>query len=128
MSIDCSKCKDRGCCCGIMIFTKDFIDKHKDKIQVKDFKEIAEGELIHLFIDDGGCPFLNRATKVCEIYEDRPEICRRYGIDLSDNFKIACPYFKPNGNEWSEAMKKRIERHREHFINKVFKSVEHQNE
>jgi Fe-S-cluster containining protein len=63
-----------------------------------------------LITPDFGCIFLNRKTRLCAIYEDRPNICKAYGTTIANNYMIACPYFKPNGNPWSEAKRKQIDR------------------
>ena len=108
MVIDCSKCPSESAqsCCGIMIFKKEFIEKFKDKIQGKPFKIIERGDLIHYFYEDCRCPFLNGATRLCEIYEFRPDVCRLFG----DNDKLPCAYFKRSGNRRSEASETKIMR------------------
>ncbi len=111
--IDCSKCPEPGSCCGPFEMEPGFIEKHKDKIQKKPEKivETSIGECA--LCDDLGCIFLNRETKKCAIYEDRPWICKDYG--LVDDIRIMCPWFKANGNPRSEASRKKIGRwHKNH--------------
>lgn len=45
---------------------------------------------------DRQCVFLNN-EKRCIIYDDRPRICRDFGIR-----KVMCPYIKPDGTARSE--------------------------
>lgn len=117
--IPCEKCKERGSCCGITIMPLIFIEKHKDKFQVNGKIEISGNEAAVL-TDDMACIFLNRITKECMIYEERPEVCKIFGtID-----KLLCPYFKPNGNPWSEARKKQIDREYKKRETALFKKVE----
>ncbi len=115
MTIDCSKCPDRGSCCGPIPFKEDFIEKHKDKIQIKISKKFQDKLGIYLLTEDMGCVFLNRKTRKCMIYEERPEICKAYGE--VDNIRIMCPYFKKNGNPRSEAQRKKIMRWHNHNVN-----------
>ena len=119
--IDCSKCPERGCCCGIIPFTAQLIEKFKDKFQVPVEKEVAAKDGIGLITKDMLCIFLNRETKLCSIYENRPEICRKFGIELDDRYKLACPYFKPNGNLWTPGKKKQIERIQDKWFKKILK-------
>ena len=106
--IDCSKCLDRGSCCGPIPISKEIIEKHRDKFQVDKFKEFETEKGITILTDDLGCIFLDRKTKLCVIYEDRPTVCKLYGT--TKDIKLACPYFKPNGNSRSEGKRKQIER------------------
>jgi len=108
--INCNKCPDKGSCCGLIPFTKEFIEKHKDKFQVNEYKKVETSNQVCFLIDDLRCIFLNRKTNKCSIYEDRPGICKAYGTTIVNDYMIACPYFKPNGNPWSDAKKKQIER------------------
>jgi len=115
--IDCSKCPDRGCCCGVFMMSKELVNKHRDKFQVKQFQVLEDKDSITIVTDDLGCIFLNRKTRRCEIYEDRPEICRLYG--MSKDKKLQCAYFKPSGNPRSEASKKQVLK----YIDKMNKEV-----
>ncbi|MBE3092770.1 MAG: YkgJ family cysteine cluster protein [Chloroflexi bacterium] len=114
------KCKE-GCadCCGIIPLTKELIEK-KDKFQVPVEKEFAtknEGKV--LITKDMLCIFLNRETKKCSIYEDRPIICRRFGVEVDDKYQLACPYFKPNGNPWTIGKRKQIDRIQDKWFKKL---------
>jgi Fe-S-cluster containining protein len=119
--IDCTKCPDKAGCCGILIFEKEFMEKFGDKLQGKPEKKIEKGSSVVYLYDDCRCPFLDRVKLRCAIYEDRPEICRKYGT--GEDARILCPYFKPNGNPWSEAKKKQLERIRNHMIDNVVKEA-----
>jgi hypothetical protein len=37
---------------------------------------------------DGYCAFLNRKTRLCEIYEDRPDVCRKFSNESKECKKI----------------------------------------
>ena len=106
--IDCSKCPDKGCCCGIFQMDKKLVEKHKDKFQVETEKIVEDKNWIALLTKDLGCIFLNRKTKNCMIYEDRPEVCRLYGI--SKDPRLQCPYFKRSGARRSPGSQKKVEK------------------
>lgn len=125
--IDCTKCPDRCGCCGIMIFDKSFLEKFKDKIQGKPMKIIEKGDSATYLYDDCRCPFLDRTALRCAIYEDRPEICRIYGTGKPNDPRILCPFFKPNGNAWSEAKRKQLERIRDRMVKVTLEKAEKEN-
>lgn len=54
--------------------------------------------------EDLYCVFLNRTTKLCVIYFNRPYICRIYG----SNTKLLCPYFDTLGRPRSVQEVKRV--------------------
>lgn len=93
------KCKD-GCsaCCGVVPIDKKTFHRNTGKLQtrVKELLKIdyAGIEYIIPVTKSGLCIFLNRDTKKCEIYDDRPEICKLYGI----NPMLPCPYLNPDGS------------------------------
>jgi len=60
---------------------------------------------IYTFTEDIRCVFLSPDFK-CPIYDDRPEVCRKYG--LTD--ELPCPYVKKNGNPRSPAQARRMQR------------------
>lgn len=101
IGIDCSKCPTKGACCCVFEIPKDIVLKNKEKIQVNPVKVIESKDKIRLETFDNRCVFLDRETCSCTIYDDRPEVCKRYGTK-----SLPCPYFKPNGIERSEASKK----------------------
>jgi Fe-S-cluster containining protein len=112
------KCKKNcGECCGPIPISKELFEKHKDKIQ-REIKQIV-GDFY--LTEDLKCIFLNKETKKCEVYEDRPQICRNYGIGKND--ALSCPYIKPNGNLRSSAMQRRIQRQIIHDIDVKMKRI-----
>jgi Fe-S-cluster containining protein len=124
MSLDCkrymSQCKAR--CCGVMAFDKKFALMHKDKIKI-DFKFKDIGDTVYLETEDLSCAFLDRAEMKCIIYDERPEVCRLFSTGKDSNGKenvlLFCPYSRPNGNMWSPAKKKHLDRR----INQVMEEV-----
>lgn len=72
------KCKKCGKCCG------NFLPLTKKEIQ--DLKKLAKKEN-KLLVDKywyNSCPFLNSSLK-CDIYENRPTICREYDCEKFKN-------------------------------------------
>lgn len=110
-----------GHCCGPVGIAKEILEKHKDKMEgnaIKTF-ETERGNI--LITDDMRCVFLNRETAQCKTYEDRPQVCRDYGI--TNNPDLQCPYLKPNGNPRSEASRKQVERHLDKILQALNRDV-----
>ena len=118
--IDCSKCPDKEpqSCCGIMIFPKEFVEKFKDKIEQGHIEIIEKEDLVTFLYNDTRCPFLDRITRLCNIYENRPDVCKRYGIDVE---KLPCLFFKPSGNRRSLASQTKMERIHDKNLKKLEK-------
>ena len=106
VQIDCSKCPDPGSCCGTFSFKKEFLEKHQHKFQIEILAYREKQNGIELITSDRRCIFMNRKTKKCVIYEDRPALCKLYGTN--HNILIQCPYFKPNGMPRSTGKTKQI--------------------
>ena len=71
-------CEGCGECCGPVPFTRQFIKNHKEKIQVK-YEKIPFGREILPVTEDLHCIFLDRETKRCLIYTERPQVCKLQG-------------------------------------------------
>ena len=93
--IDCSKCPDRGICCGIIGFPKELAMETQNMAQVKPKQVIQNDGKLYILTEDMKCIYLNRQTKKCVIYEKRPEICQIYGLISA----CPCPYFKTDGTK-----------------------------
>lgn len=117
------KCKENcGECCGIVPIPKEIWEKNKHKKQ-REIQQVMEirGE-IYIICEGAKCVFLRESDKKCEIYSDRPQICRNYGIGKYD--ALSCPYIKPNGRPRSPAMIKRIQRMINHDVEAKIKRIE----
>lgn len=109
-----------GDCCGMIPIDKDIVKKHEKKQQQKVIEIIAISEKkIIPITTDTLCIFLNRKTKRCVIYKDRPELCRKYGLIE----ELQCPYINTNGNERSEAKKRRMQRKINHEVKQRIKKI-----
>ena len=91
---DHGKCTGGGGCCGnILPLSIKEINVIKHYIKTHNIKE--NSRVLNVFAEkpmmDMTCPFLsNRETKRCDIYEVRPEICRRFKCDknmLQEDFE-----------------------------------------
>lgn len=110
----CTMGKCKSDCCGVVPMKKVIVEKHKDKFQVEIEEEFDMGDEVAIATKDNKCIFLDREKNKCTIYEDRPQVCRLfgYGIDADgkENVLMYCPHLKPNGNQWSEAKAKQLQR------------------
>lgn len=114
------KCKE-GCgeCCGNVPLMTEMWNRCKHRIQRKIVEVIGNEVWVVPMTEDGLCCFLNK-DKECAVYEDRPDVCRKYGIDKE---KLPCPYFKPNGNPWSEAKAKQIRKKIDRDVDEAMRIV-----
>ena len=121
--------KCAGNCCGNTPLPSELVEKNRDKFQVEVIKELKvnldEGEEIFCETEDNKCVFLNRETFGCLIYEDRPDICKRFGTD-KDNTIMQCPFLKVNGNPRSPAQQRRYQRQNRDWMKQRMKVMEKQ--
>lgn len=88
------KCKPNCAeCCGIIGIPKELAMKNQHLSQIKPKDVIESDGKLYIITPDMFCVYLNRETKKCVIYEDRPEICRIYGMIPA----CPCPHFDLNG-------------------------------
>lgn len=79
----CRTHKCHACCCYNIPFDRGELERHKDKIvnPVKFVLPMMGASVA--FTDEkperNKCPFL-RADYKCNIYEDRPDVCRKFGV------------------------------------------------
>lgn len=84
-------------CCALQIFEVDIFERNKERAVYTEAKlgKNDEGEILYItYTEDGMCPFLDHKTNKCRIYDDRPKVCRDYGLVP----ELLCPYVKPNGS------------------------------
>jgi len=85
-------------CCGCVPIQHKVINKNRVYLQSRYRKiELAEGFVLPLTAD-GYCIFLHKQTFECQIYQERPEICMKYGT-IPD---LPCPYIAMDGQERTE--------------------------
>ena len=85
-------------CCGCVPIQRTVINRNRTRLQRRYRKiELADG-FIHPITGDGYCIFLHKTTFDCQIYNERPEICMKYGTIP----ELPCPYITMNGVERTE--------------------------
>ena len=115
------KCKANcGECCGVIPLNPQLVLNNVDKIQVEPIETIELGGEAVPMTEDGLCIFLRREDKQCMIYDERPSVCRKYGL----NDELPCPYIRPNGYPRSPAKVKRMQRQINHDIDFKMKQME----
>lgn len=118
MSFDCKKMhpKCKAQCCGVVPMPKELYEKHKDKInRVPNEILNHEGNVIPITAD-AYCPFLSDDLQ-CNIYDDRPEICRKFGDETHP--MLFCPHLDKNGNERSRQSRRQVERSSSKYMSKL---------
>jgi Fe-S-cluster containining protein len=100
------KCTD-GCraeCCGIVPIPKELAKKHEKMAQVKavEIMPFSDNDIVPM-TEDAFCIFLDRDTKKCVIYEERPDVCRKYGL-IED---LQCQYVDTRGKIRTPAKQRR---------------------
>lgn len=122
MEFDCKsqhhKCKAK--CCGIIDFQTEFWEKNQHNVITQPIEVIPfpNGENVIPITESGYCAFL-REDYQCNIYQDRPEVCREYGSESTPY--MSCPYLKKDGTERSRQQRRCIER----MVNKGLDSLQH---
>jgi Fe-S-cluster containining protein len=109
-NFDCSKAVPHICkadCCGCFPFHKITFELFKNKIiekpiEINEFKNNGD-EFILLLTKSGKCIFLTKNFK-CNIHDDRPNICRIFGI----NEFLQCPHISAAGEIRNKEDKKAI--------------------
>ena len=115
------KCRENcGECCGLVGFTREFLERNKDKMQrpVEEFVGWKNSELIP-FTKTAACCFLN-ADKTCAVYGERPDICKEFGTSA----RLPCAYFRQDGKPRTPAKTRQMRRQIEHGIENDMRRVE----
>ena len=99
---------DCGECCIVVPIPKQVFAKHRHRCQVELLEVRDIGSEAVPDTKDHLCAFLDRETKQCTIYDDRPEMCRLYGTKESPD--LGCSYVNPFGKPRSRAERRRIQR------------------
>ena len=109
-----SKCKAE--CCGVVPIPNEIYENHKDKI-VRQPNDLFRTEDCVVPITDGAyCIFLNTDLS-CNIYEDRPEVCRKYGDESHP--MLFCPVLDQNGKERCRQNRRQVERQTSRYMSKL---------
>lgn len=97
------KCKE-GCheCCTLPPMRKQFLIDHQHLVKGVGIEVIEEGGYCYVLTADYICPFLQ--DNKCVVYNDRPKICRDYGIKSN----YPCVYVDRKGRERTAIEQQRI--------------------
>ncbi len=105
------QCKENcgECCEDGMVFDRDFFkaNESKAKRKIMVVLELKDNK-VYPATFDRICPFVGENSK-CAIYDERPELCRSFGIEEH----MSCPYVDPEGNARSKEETDRV--HYEQF-------------
>jgi Fe-S-cluster containining protein len=116
------KCVE-GCkaeCCGIVPIPKELAKRHEQMAQAKAEEIVAWGENdVVPLTEDAFCIFLDRDTKKCVIYKERPDVCRKYGL-IED---LQCAYVDLRGKTRTSAKQRRMLRHINREVGKTMKEI-----
>lgn len=130
MCFDCSKmhpkCKAECCSCTTPIpsdIYRNNLDKRVElpneemEFKSNEDKEIFPSDIdIIAMTDSGKCTFLNKNLS-CNIYKDRPPICKKFGDESHSALK--CCWIDKDGKERSRADRRRIEKEQYKFTERV---------
>ena len=95
-------------CCGPIPFPVQEYRRLRHKAYEEPQVEILSENQQYVFplTNDLKCVFLHRDTLKCQIYSERPDVCRNYGA-IED---LPCPCFKMNGALRTRAERRQMRR------------------
>lgn len=108
------KCKAK--CCGVVPIPKEIYEINKEKIVRKASELIDADDCVIPITSDFYCVFLNEDLS-CNIYEQRPDVCRKFGDESHP--MLFCPVLDKSGNERCRQSRRRIERETNKYISKL---------
>lgn len=97
-SLPCDTLKCKAECCGVVPIPKATFDRNHMKVQRKSefITDAITGHVIVL-ADNATCGFLTMDHK-CSIYDERPDVCRKFGSVEATHEMLICPHKKA----WAE--------------------------
>jgi Fe-S-cluster containining protein len=104
--VDSGRCA--GECCGCIPIDRDVVDANRFEMQVGYTEMIPAGELSYPMTDDMACVFLHRMEIRCMIYDQRPDVCRRFGDE--SHSALFCPYLHADGTERTRSERREVRR------------------
>lgn len=109
-----SKCGAQ--CCGIVPIPKETYNNNLDKISRQPHEVLDHEDHVIPLTKDGHCPFLSEDL-TCNIYEDRPSVCRKFGDESHP--MLFCPYLDKNGKERSRQARRKLEKETSKYMSKL---------
>ena len=108
-----------GRCCGTVPLPVEVYERNKSKVVNPPIKGLSDDfGNVHLATKNGFCVFLDEDKK-CVIYEDRPEVCKEYG--LTDD--MPCPYVRPDGTVRCRQERRRVMRENTKRVRKQLREL-----
>lgn len=99
-------CLCKADCCGCFQMDNEQLARFKGSFQ-KDGQHFPVSETETLIVtDDLRCVFLDRSDFHCVIHENRPNVCRKYGMIE----ELPCPIYDVNGIKRNRAGRRDINR------------------
>lgn len=103
-------------CCGVVPVSRELCKKELYQREVTEIIELDDE--LYPMTENMHCAFLKRDYS-CNIYEQRPEICKNYGIIE----ELPCPFINIKGRLRSPAKQRRMTRIITHQINDALKKL-----
>lgn len=93
------KCRVNEChaaCCYNIPMDKGYFSAYRKKTArpIIRFEDAQYGNVIAVTDEDwkkNKCPFLNDECR-CNIYDVRPSVCRKFGVDIEESKFLRCPH------------------------------------
>jgi len=134
---DCKKFHDRckASCCYNVPIPKKIWDRNLEKIVTQPIRVIPQGydldpadrtkkDFLLPETADGRCPFL-REDYLCNIHEDRPPVCRKYGDE--SHVCMKCPMQDKDGNARSRQGMRQLGREQQKWAMTTLKRISPEN-
>ena len=96
-----------GECCGPIPMKRGLLSARKADIQAE-YEDIIPGDEQAAFpvAEDIHCIFMDRTTYLCSIYEERPDVCRKFGDEMHP--QMCCPYLRADGTKRTRAERRSV--------------------
>jgi Fe-S-cluster containining protein len=113
----------KAACCSVAPLPRSTYFGNFDK-QQRPVKEILDldAEMILPVTEDGSCPFLQSDYK-CAIYNQRPEICRKFGDESHP--MMTCAYQTKDGQARSKKTVKTLLKQQHSTVNEILYKIKH---
>lgn len=98
-------------CCGPMPMDRQFIMTHYGDTAPEitfSMKAVPESAAVIPLVDDDRCIFMDRKKFSCRIYNDRPEMCMKFGDESHP--LLSCPHMNAQGMERNRQQRRKLQR------------------
>lgn len=126
-AFDCFKChsKCKAVCCNVCPIEKEIYERNLDK-RLRSIEKLSSlGAHVIPITSDGKCVFL-KDDLTCNIYDDRPFLCKKFGDET--HLMMTCAYQDKNGRHRSRqekrALERKMEKKQEYTLNYLLSMME----